>query len=127
VDLEFVPSCYYTHPEIASAGLTESEAREQGFEVRVGKFPFRANGRAASAGEHEGFVKIVIDDENEMILGAQIIGPRATELINEVVMALKNRATVEDLVGSMHAHPTFSEALPEAALQAARNIQASDS
>lgn len=118
VDLTHVPSCYYTHPEIASVGLTQSAAEEKNIAVRVGKFSFRANGRAAAAGEHEGFVKIVVDDETERILGCQIIGPRATELISEAVLALKTHQTIDEMVGAIHAHPTFSEALPEAALAA---------
>ena len=118
INLRFLPSCYYTHPEIASVGLTEKQATEDGRQVRVGRFDFRSNGRAASAGEHDGFVQLVVEDGSEKLLGCQIIGPRATELINEVVVALKNGSTVEHLVGAVHAHPTFAEALPEAALQA---------
>lgn len=118
VDLTHVPSCYYTHPEIASVGLTKATAEAKGLRVRVGRFPFRANGKAAAAGEHEGFVKIVVDDENDRILGCQIIGPRATDLISEAVMALKTGQTADEMVGAIHAHPTFSEALPEAALAA---------
>lgn len=118
VDLRHLPSCYYTHPEIASVGLTEDAAHEKGLEVRVGRFNFRSNGRAAAAGEHEGFVKIVVDAESERLLGCQIIGPHATELINEAVLALKTNQTIEQMVGAIHAHPTFAEALPEAALAA---------
>lgn len=125
VDLRHLPSCYYTHPEIASVGLTEQAAREQGLEARVGRFNFRSNGRAAAAGEHEGFVKIVVEAETEKLLGCQIIGPRATELINEAVLALKTNQTIEQMVGAIHAHPTFAEALPEAAL-AARKLQTKD-
>lgn len=122
IDLEHVPSCYYTHPEIASAGKTKKAADEAGLKTRVGIFQFRANGRAASAGDHEGFVKVVIDDVTEKLLGCQIIGPRATDLISEAVLALKTGQTVDELVGAIHAHPTFSEALPEAAL-AARGLE----
>jgi dihydrolipoamide dehydrogenase len=118
IDRRFLPSCYYTHPEIASVGATEKKAREEGKDVRVGRFYFRSNGRAAAAGEHEGFVQIVVEEGSERLLGCQIIGPRATELINEVVVALKNGSTVDELVGAVHAHPTFAEALPEAALEA---------
>ncbi len=118
IDLKHLPSCYYTHPEIASVGLTLQQARGEGKAARVGRFDFRSNGRAASAGEHEGFVQLVVEDGSEKLLGCQIIGPRATELINEVVVALKNGSTVEQFVGAVHAHPTFAEALPEAALQA---------
>lgn len=118
VDLQHVPSCYYTHPEIASVGLTQEKAQEKSIEVRVGMFYFRANGKAAAAGDHDGFVKIVVDDGTEKILGCQIIGPRATELINQAVLALKTGQSIEEMVGAIHAHPTFSEALPEAALNA---------
>ncbi len=120
VDLSHVPSCYYTHPEIASVGLTRAQAEEKGLKVRVGQFWFRSNGKAAAAGEHRGFVKIVVDDETERIVGCQIIGPRATDLISEAVMALKTKQTLDEMVGAIHAHPTFSEALPEAALNARR-------
>ncbi len=118
IDLRHVPSCYYTHPEIATVGKTRAQAEKEGLKVRIGKFPFRKNGRAASAGEHDGFVKIVVDDASEKIVGCQIIGPHATDLISEAVMALKNEQTIDEMVSAIHAHPTFSEALPEAALQA---------
>lgn len=118
VDLTHVPSCYYTHPEIASVGLTREQAEKDGVVTRVGVFHFRANGKAAAAGDHDGFVKIVVDDETEKILGCQIIGPRATDIINEAVLALKTGQTIDQMVGAIHAHPTFSEALPEAALAA---------
>jgi dihydrolipoamide dehydrogenase len=121
IDLQHVPSCYYTHPEIASVGLTQEKARDEGVRARTGVFHFRANGKAAAAGDHNGFVKVVIDDETERILGCQIIGPRATDLISEAVLALKTNQTVEEMVGAIHAHPTFSEALPEAALNARRS------
>ncbi len=118
IDLRHVPSCYYTHPEVARVGRTREQAEKEGFKVRVGNFSFRQNGRAASAGEHDGFVKIVVDDANDKLLGCQIIGPRATDLISEAVLALKIGQTVDEMVGAIHAHPTFSEALPEAALAA---------
>lgn len=118
VDLEHVPSCYYTHPEIASVGLTQKEAEGRGLKTRRGTFYFRASGRAAAAGDHDGFVQVVIEDESEKLLGCQIIGPRATDLISEAVLALKTGQTVAKMVGAIHAHPTFSEALPEAALNA---------
>ena len=118
VDLRHLPSCYYTHPEIASVGLTQKAAHEAGIDGRVGRLDFRSNGRAAAAGEHEGFVKIVVEAESEKLLGCQIIGPRATELINEAVLALKTNQTIQEMVGAIHAHPTFAEALPEAALAA---------
>lgn len=120
VQLKFLPSCYYTHPEIASVGLNLQEALERGLDARSSRFDFRFNGRAAAAGEHAGWVKLVYDG-SEKLLGCQIIGPRATELINEAVVALNNDYSLTQLVGSIHAHPTFAEALPEAALQARQN------
>ena len=120
VDLHHLPSCYYTHPEVASVGLTQEKARALGKSVRCGVFEFRSNGRAAAAGEHDGWVQIVVENGSELIIGCQIIGPRATELINEAVVALKNRSTLEEFIGAVHAHPTFAEALPEAALNARR-------
>jgi len=121
IDLTHVPSCYYTHPEIASVGKTREQAESEGTKTRVGVFSFRANGRAASAGEHEGFVKVVVDDATDKLLGCQIMGPRATDLISEAVLALKTGQTIDEMVGAIHAHPTFSEALPEAALAARRS------
>jgi dihydrolipoamide dehydrogenase len=121
INLTHVPSCYYTHPEIASVGLTKEQADAKGLPVRVGLFHFRSNGKAAAAGDHDGFVKVVVDDESEKLLGCQIIGPRATDLISEAVLALKTGQTIEEMVGAIHAHPTFSEALPEAALDARRS------
>ncbi|MBV9864384.1 MAG: dihydrolipoyl dehydrogenase [Abitibacteriaceae bacterium] len=126
IDLKHVPSCYYTHPEIASVGQTEAQAKQGGIATRVGVFHFRANGKAASAGDHDGFVKVVVDDATDKLLGCQIIGPRATDLINEAVLALKTGQTVEEMVGAIHAHPTFSEALPEAALMARHQQQMAD-
>jgi dihydrolipoamide dehydrogenase len=118
IDMEHVPSCYYTHPEIASVGLTQAQAEEKGIATHVGLFHFRANGRAAAAGDHDGFVKVVVEEETNKLLGCQIIGPRATDIISEAVLALKTRQTVDEMVGAIHAHPTFSEALPEALLSA---------
>jgi dihydrolipoamide dehydrogenase len=96
-------------------GLTEAEAAARGHQVRVGLFPFGALGRARIAGEIEGFVKVVGEAAHDQLLGVHIIGPRATELIAEAVMALLLEATVEDLVRAIHAHPTLSEAVGEAA------------
>ncbi len=122
VHLEFLPSCYYTHPEIASVGLTLEMAQERGVEARSSRFDFRFNGRAAAAGEHEGWVKLVYEIGSEKLLGCQIIGPRATELINEAVMALNHHYSLAQLVNAVRAHPTFAEALPEAASQARHDV-----
>ena len=115
INYDHVPRCTYTEPEIGSVGLTETQAREQGHDVRVGTFPFRALARARMAGEIEGFVKIVAEKKYDEILGVHIIGPRATELVAEAVMALRMEVTVEELVKTIHAHPTMSEAVGEAA------------
>jgi dihydrolipoamide dehydrogenase len=115
INYDHVPRCTYTEPEIGSVGLTEAQAREQGHDVRVGSFPFRALARARMAGETDGFVKIVAEKKYDEILGVHIIGPRATELVAEAVMALRMEVTVEELVKTIHAHPTMSEAVGEAA------------
>jgi dihydrolipoamide dehydrogenase len=115
INYDHVPRCTYTEPEIGSVGLTEAQAKEQGHDVRVGTFPFRALARARMAGEIEGFVKIVAEKKYDEILGVHIIGPRATELVAEAVMALRMEVTVEELVKTIHAHPTMSEAVGEAA------------
>jgi dihydrolipoamide dehydrogenase len=115
INYDHVPRCTYTEPEIGSVGLTEAQAKEQGHEVRVGSFPFRALARARMAGETDGFVKIVAEKKYDEILGVHIIGPRATELVAEAVMALRMEVTVEELIKTIHAHPTMSEAVGEAA------------
>jgi dihydrolipoamide dehydrogenase len=115
INYDHVPRCTYTEPEIGSVGLTEAQAKAQGHEVRVGMFPFRALARARMAGETDGFVKIVAEKKYDEILGVHIIGPRATELVSEAVMALRMEVTVEELIRTIHAHPTMSEAVGEAA------------
>jgi dihydrolipoamide dehydrogenase len=115
INYDHVPSCTYCDPEIGSVGLTEAEAKQQGYDVRVGSFPFGVLGRAKMAGESEGFVKIVADKTYDEILGVHIIGPRSTELVAEGVLALRLECTVEELIKTIHAHPTFSEAVGEAA------------
>jgi dihydrolipoamide dehydrogenase len=114
IDLMKIPNVTYCHPEIGSVGLTEVAAREKGHNVKVGKFPFTANSRASIVGEHEGFVKIVSDAKYGEILGVHIIGPQATELIAEAVAAMELEATVEDLMWTIHAHPTLAEAMLDA-------------
>lgn len=115
LNYDHVPSCTYCDPEIGRVGLTEAEARACGYDVRVGSFPYGVLGRAKMAGETEGFVKIVADTRYDEILGVHMIGPRSTELVAEAVLALRLECTVEELVRTIHAHPTFSEALGEAA------------
>ena len=109
-----IPNATYCHPEIGSVGLTEAKARELGHDVKVGKFPFTANSRASIVGQHEGFIKIVSDAEYGEILGVHIIGPQATELIAEAVAAMELEATVEDLMWTIHSHPTLAEAMLDA-------------
>jgi dihydrolipoamide dehydrogenase len=110
-----VPNCTYSHPEVASVGLTERVAREKGYDVRVGKFPFSALGKAMIVGETAGFVKIVADKRYDEVLGVHIIGPRATEVIAEATLGVKLETTVEELANTIHAHPTLAEAMLEAA------------
>ena len=111
-----VPSVTYCHPEVASIGLTEEQARERQLEFQVGRFPFSANGRARSTNETEGFVKIIREKKYGEILGAHIVGSHASELIHELVVARENEYTVEEVDLAIHAHPTLSEAVAEAAL-----------
>jgi dihydrolipoamide dehydrogenase len=118
VDYGNVPGCTYTDPGVASVGLTEKAARATGRAIRIGKFPFLASGRAVSADEAEGFVKLIFDAQHGELLGAHILGSAATEMISELVMAKKLEATEEEILHAMHPHPTFSEAIMEAAGQA---------
>jgi dihydrolipoamide dehydrogenase len=110
-----IPGATYCEPQIGSVGLTEARARELGHELKVGKFPFSANSKASIVGQHEGFIKIVSDAKHGEILGVHIIGPSATELIAESVAAMDLEATAEDLMFTIHAHPTLSEAMLDAA------------
>jgi len=115
LNYDHVPACTYCDPEIGSVGLTEREARERGFDVRVGTFPFGVLGRAKISGETEGFVKIVANKAHDEILGIHMIGSRSTELVSEATVALRLESTVEELIRTIHAHPTMSEAIGEAA------------
>jgi dihydrolipoamide dehydrogenase len=118
VDYGNVPNCTYCHPEIASVGLTEAQAREEGFDIEVGKFPWAGIGRAVAAGHTEGFIKVIRDKQYSEILGAHIVGPHATELIAEFVVGRHLESTVEELEKAMHPHPTLSEGVAEGALAA---------
>jgi len=115
INYDQVPGCTYCDPEIGSVGLTEKEARERGYDVRIGAFKFGVLARARIAGEIEGFVKIVADRKYDEILGVHMVGPRATELVAEATLALRLECTVEELIRTIHAHPTMSEAVGEAA------------
>ena len=116
VDASFIPNCTYCQPQVASIGHTEAKARELGYEVKVSKFPFVGIGKAVAIGETEGWVKIISDARYGEILGATIVGPEATEIIHELVLARTAELTAEELAGMVHAHPTLSEAIHEAAL-----------
>ena len=115
INYDRVPGCTYCQPEVASVGLTEAKARERGFDVKVGKFPTAVIAKAQILGAVEGMVKIVSDARYDELLGVHIIGPHATELIAEAGVALQMEATVEELIHTMHAHPTVSESVHEAA------------
>ncbi|WP_374029992.1 dihydrolipoyl dehydrogenase [Bdellovibrio bacteriovorus] len=116
VNYNTVPGVIYTHPEIASVGITEEQAKEKGLEINVGKFPFMANGRARAKGFTEGFVKIIADKKTDRLLGAHMVGPNVSELIHEVIVCMEFGGSSEDLARSFHAHPTLSEVVREAAL-----------
>ncbi len=114
MDYNNIPGCTYCTPEIASVGFTEKAAKEAGFEVKVGKFPFMASGKASASGSTEGFVKVIFDAKYGEFLGAHMIGSGVTEMIAEVVVARKLETTFHEILGSVHPHPTMSEALKEA-------------
>ena len=109
-----IPGCTYTEPQIGSVGMTEAQAREQGHEVKVGKFPFAGNSKATIVGSHDGFVKIISDAKYGEILGVHIIGPQATEMVAEAVAVMELEGTVEEMMFTVHAHPTLSEAMLDA-------------
>lgn len=113
---EHVPRCVYSHPEVASVGLTEEKARSMGYEIKIGKFPFKGIGKAMVFGESEGFVKMIADRKTDDLLGVHIIGPHATDLISEVALGLFLNATPWEISETIHPHPTLSESLAEAAL-----------
>jgi dihydrolipoamide dehydrogenase len=114
LDYDAIPRCTYCQPQVASLGITEAEAKDRGYDVEVGEFPFRPNGKALALGEREGFVKIVADTTTGEILGASLIGPEVTELLPELVLARTWELTPEEIARTVHAHPTLSEALMEA-------------
>ena len=117
-DSRVVPRCIYTMPEVAAVGLTTQQAREQKIDFITGRFPFTASGRALTLGETEGVIKVLAEKSSKKIIGVHIIGPRASEIITEAALAIKMGATIFDLAKTMHPHPTLSEALKEAALDA---------
>ncbi len=116
IDYDRIPACTYCNPEIASVGLSEAKARERGYEIKVGKFPFSANGKARILGQSRaGFIKIIADKQYDEVLGVHMIGPQVTELISEGGIALSHEATGESIMHTIHAHPTLHEAIGEAA------------
>jgi len=115
---ENIPGCTYCQPQVASVGLTEQAAKDKGYDIKIGKFPFMASGKAFAVGERDGFVKFVFDSKYGELLGAHIIGSEATELIAEAAIAKSMEATGESIIKTVHAHPTLSESLMEAAAQA---------
>ena len=116
VNYDVIPGVVYTHPEVASVGLSEDLAKAKGIAVKTGKFFFRANGRALASDSADGFVKLVADAKTDRLLGAHIISPAASELIQEAVSVMEFGGSSEDLARTVHAHPTLSEAVKEAAL-----------
>jgi len=118
IDYDNIPGCTYCQPQVASVGLTEAKAKEKGYEVKIGKFPFMASGKAFAIGEREGFVKMIFNAKYGEILGAHIIGSEATEMIAEVTLARSLEATGESIIKTIHAHPTLSESIMEAAANA---------
>ena len=114
IDYGNIPACTYTNPEVASVGMTESQAKEAGFDIKVGKFPFSASGKASAAGKKDGFIKVVFDSKYGEWLGAQMIGENVTELIAEVVASRKLETTGHEIIKTVHPHPTMSEAVMEA-------------
>ena len=115
LDYEMMPRATYCHPQIASFGLTEAQAKERGYNIKVGRFPFQANGKALGLGDYAGFVKIVVDEKYGEILGAHMIGPEVTELLPELTLAHLMELTPHEIARNVHAHPTLSEVLMEAA------------
>jgi dihydrolipoamide dehydrogenase len=116
VNYHAIPGVVYTHPELAQVGYTEDDAKAAGHEIKIGKFPFLANGRAKAMGETDGVIKVIADAKTDRILGIHILGPHASDMIAEAVLAVEFAASSEDVARCVHAHPTLAEALKEAAL-----------
>jgi dihydrolipoamide dehydrogenase len=121
VNYLLIPGVVYTWPEVASVGYTEEQLKEKGINVKTGKFPFMASGRARASGDMDGLVKVLADAETDEILGVHMIGPRAADMIAEAVVAMEYRASAEDISRMSHAHPTYTEAFKEACLGATDN------
>jgi dihydrolipoamide dehydrogenase len=115
LDYEMMPRATYCSPQVASFGLTEAQAKERGYTVKIGRFPFQANGKALGLGDYAGWVKLVVDEKYGEILGASMVGPEVTELLPELTLARMLELTPAEIARNVHAHPTLSEALMEAA------------
>src|SRR5690606_15709238 len=118
INYDKIPRATYCHPQVASVGLTEAQARERGYDVKTGIFPLRGNGLAVATGRTDGFVKIVAESRYDEILGVHILAPEASELMAEIGLGLTIETTLHDVAATIHAHPTLSEAVKEAALAA---------
>jgi len=121
INYKLIPGVVYTWPEVAGVGHTEQELKQEGVAYKVGKFPFRASGRARASMDIDGFIKVIADKETDEILGFHMVGPRIADLIIEGVVAMEFRATAEDIARMSHPHPTYSEAVKEACLAATEN------
>lgn len=118
IDYSAIPGCTYSQPQIASVGLTEEKAIEKGYQIKIGRYQFRSHGKAMAMNETEGFVKLIFDEKYGELLGAHIIGPEATEMIAELTIAKTLEATAEQIHRTIHAHPTLTEGIAEAAMDA---------
>ncbi|MFI3322960.1 MAG: dihydrolipoyl dehydrogenase [Rikenellaceae bacterium] len=118
IDYSLTPSCIYTQPEIASVGMTEKEATEKGFELRIGKFPYTASGKATAMGSKDGFIKLIFDKNSDKLLGAHFIGGNVTEMLTEATLGMKLGVTAKQIIATIHPHPTLNEAVMEAAAAA---------
>ena len=118
LDYSNVPACTYTYPEVASVGLTEKAAKEAGYDIKVGKFPFTASGKASASGHKDGFVKLIFESRYGELIGGHMIGANVTEMIAEIVVARKLETTGHEMIKTIHPHPTMSEAIMEAAAAA---------
>jgi dihydrolipoamide dehydrogenase len=118
MDYSNIPGCVYCQPEIAQVGMTEDEAKEAGHDLRIGRFPFSASGKASAAGKKDGFIKLIFDAKYGELLGAHMLGANVTEMIAEAVAARKLETTGHEIIKAVHPHPTMSEAVMEAAAAA---------
>lgn len=118
IDYNIIPACTYSNPQVANVGMTEKEAKDNGYEIKKGKYSFLANGKAHAIGESKGLIKVIFDKESDKLLGCHIVGPEATELIAELSLAMHTKVTAEDIIHTIHAHPTLSEGVMEASANA---------